>query len=328
MTAGASSLLSARAAAPRFCLVAAAGDSQVNLTWTPSVPARSVPASNFTFYEGTAPGIGKPVTPGTVTNSSALVTGLTNGTTYYFWLAVGQASTVVSSTAVATPGALLQVRTYKFCLSAVAGDSQVNLTWIPSAPGNNFTIYEGTAPGIGKPVTPGTVTDSGALVTGLINGTTYYFWLTVGRATTAVSNTTSATPVTVPGAPTGLTATPGNAQVTLSWAAPASTGGLPVSGYIIYKGTSPGGETGTPVNGSAVTGTGYTAAGLTNGTTYYFKVVAINAAGPGPPSGEASATPVTVPGAPAGLTATRGNAQVTLFVGRARIDRQFASHWL
>ena len=122
------------------------------------------------------------------------MTGLTNGTTYYFWLAVGQASTVVSSTAVATPGALLQVRTYKFCLSAVAGDSQVNLTWIPSAPGNNFTIYEGTAPGIGKPVTPGTVTDSGALVTGLTNGTTYYFWLTVGRATTVVSNTTSATP--------------------------------------------------------------------------------------------------------------------------------------
>jgi hypothetical protein len=206
---------------------------------------------------------------------------------------------------------LLQVRTYKFCLSAAAGDSQVNLTWIPSAPGNNFTIYEGTAPGIGKPVTPGTVTDSGALVTGLTNGATYYFWLTVGRATTAVSNTTSATPVTVPGAPTGLTATRGNGQVTLSWAAPASTGGLPVS-YIIYKGTSSGGETGTPVNGSAVTGTGYTAAGLTNGTTYYFKVVAINAAGPGPPSGEASATPVTVAGAPAGLTATPGNGQVTL----------------
>jgi len=173
---------SSAATTPRFCLAAAAGDSQVNLTWTPSAPARSAPArsapaSNFTFYEGTAPGIGKPVTPGTVTNSSALVTGLTNDTTYYFWLAVGQASNVVSSTAVATPGALLQVRTYKFCLAAVAGDSQVNLTWIPSAPGNNFTIYEGTAPGTGKPVTPGTVTDSGALVTGLTNGTTYYFWL-------------------------------------------------------------------------------------------------------------------------------------------------------
>ena len=312
MTAGASALLSSAAATPRFCLAAAAGDSQVNLTWTSSVPARavragSVPASNFTFYEGTAPGIGKPVTPGTVTNSSALVTGLTNGTTYYFWLAVGQASTAVSSTAVATPGASLKVRTYKFCLSAVAGDSQVNLTWIPRAPGNNFTIYEGTAPGIGKPVTPGTVTDSGALVTGLTNGTTYYFWLTVGRATTAVSNTTSATPVTVPGAPTGLTATRGNAQVTLSWTAPASTGGLPVSGYLIYEGTSPGGETGTPVNGSAVTGTGYTAVGLTNGTTYYFRVIAVNAAGQGPLSAETPATLLRImPTSPPPSTPTSG----------------------
>ena len=197
-TAGASSLLSARAATPRFCLAAAAGDSQVNLTWTPPVPG-----STFTFYEGTAPGIGKPVKPDTVTNSSALVTGLTNGTTYYFWLAVGQAATAVSNTTVATPEALQKVRTYKFCLEAVAGDSQVNLTWIPSAPGNNFTIYDGTAPGVGKPVKPDTVTDSGALVTGLTNGTTYYFWLTVGQGTTAVTNTTSATPVAVPGRPPG-----------------------------------------------------------------------------------------------------------------------------
>ena len=117
----------------------------------------------------------------------------------------------------------------------------------------------------------------------------------------------SATPAaTSPGAPAGLTATAGNAQVTLSWAAPASDGGSPVSGYIVYQGTSPGGETGAPVNGSLVTGTSYTVTGLTNGTTYYFKVSAVNAVGQSPPSAEASAVPVTVPGAPAGLAVTRG----------------------
>ena len=78
--------------------------------------------------------------------------------------------------------------------------------------------------------------------------------------------------------------------MTLSWAAPASNGGLPVSGYIIYQGTSPGGETGAPVNGSPVTATSYTVTGLTNGTTYYFQVVAVNAAGLSPLSEEASAT--------------------------------------
>ena len=68
------------------------------------------------------------------------------------------------------------------------------------------------------------------------------------------------------------------------------SGGSPVSGYIIYQGTSPGGETGIPVNGSPVTATSYTVTGLTNGTTYYFKVVAVNAAGLSPLSEEASAT--------------------------------------
>ena len=69
-----------------------------------------------------------------------------------------------------------------------------------------------------------------------------------------------------------------------------------VTGYIIYQGTSPGGETGAPVNGSLVTATSYTVTGLTNGTTYYFRVFAVNAVGQGPPSAEASATlPPIVP---------------------------------
>ena len=151
-------------------------------------------------------------------------------------------------------------------------------------------------------------------MTDLINGTTYYFWLVAGKIPNVVSNMASATPAAIPGAPAGLTATPGNAQVTLSWAAPASDGGSPVSGYIISQGTSPGGETGAPVNGSLVTGTSYTVTGLANslvtgtsytvtglanGTTYYFKVFAVNAVGQSPPSAEASATlPSIVPSSP------------------------------
>ena len=132
----------------------------------------------------------------------------------------------------------------KFCVSAVPGDSQVKLTWLPAVPGSGFTFYEGSAPGAGKPVTPGTVADGSAVVTGLTNGATYYFWLAVGKAPVVVSNAASATPHAVPGAPVGLTPTPGNAQVHLSWTAPASNGGLPITGYNVYRGTSPDGETG------------------------------------------------------------------------------------
>jgi predicted phage tail protein len=200
----------------------------------------------------------------------------------------------------------------RFCLTAVADDSQVALTWFPSAPGNDLAIYDGTAQDISKAAQVGTATGTSAPVTGLTDGTTYYFWLVGGKAPNVVSNMASATPAAMPGPPAGLTATAGNAQVTLSWGAPASDGGSPVSGYIVDQGTSPGGETGVPVNGSLVTGTSYTVTGLTNGTTYYFKVFAVNAVGQSPPSAEASAIPVTVPGSPAGLTVTPGNAQVRL----------------
>jgi hypothetical protein len=99
---------------------------------------------------------------------------------------------------------------------------------------------------------------------------------------------------TVPDAPTDLTVTPGDSQVTLSWDAPDSA----VTGYNIYQGSSAGGESATPVNSSPVTGTSYTVSGLTDGTTYYFEVTAVNDpsgfTGPseGPPSNETSATPL------------------------------------
>jgi predicted phage tail protein len=179
-------------------------------------------------------------------------------------------------------------------------------------------------------------------VKNLANGTTYYFKVAavntvgVGPASSAASATPAAA-VTKPGPPTGLTATLGHSRVILSWTAPGSDGGAGISGYLIYQGTSPGGEAGTPVNGSPVSATSYTVTGLTNGTTYYFKVAAVNdAKRQGNDSGEASATSVSAaasasatasasqgsgtgasgapgaPGGPAGLTATAGNARVSL----------------
>ena len=57
----------------------------------------------------------------------------------------------------------------------------------------------------------------------------------------------------------------------------------------------------------------YTVTGLTNGRTYYFQVLARNAAGDGAPSDEVDATPVaSQPGAPTNLTPTAGDEQVTL----------------
>jgi cellulose 1,4-beta-cellobiosidase len=89
----------------------------------------------------------------------------------------------------------------------------------------------------------------------------------------------------VPAAPTGLTATPGNASVALTWA--ASSGAI---SYSVYSGATAGGESGAAI-ATGVTATNYSNSGLTNGTPYYYKVAAVNAGGTSALSAEASANP-------------------------------------
>jgi hypothetical protein len=90
------------------------------------------------------------------------------------------------------------------------------------------------------------------------------------------SVTSTAVPITVnglPDAPTAVSATAGNAQVTLNWIAPQNTGGTAITGYSV---------TGTPGGSCTTTGaTSCVVTGLTNGTAYTFQVAAINAQGTG-----------------------------------------------
>jgi PKD repeat protein len=129
---------------------------------------------------------------------------------------------------------------------------------------------------------------------------TYTATLTVtdssSPAKTASSSVTiTASPIagTVPGAPTGLTGTAGNSQVSLSWTPPASNGGENITSYHVYRGTSSGTETLLTSGGCSGLGavTSCTDTGLTPGQAYYYKVTAVNSVGEGPQSNEATATP-------------------------------------
>jgi hypothetical protein len=86
-----------------------------------------------------------------------------------------------------------------------------------------------------------------------------------------------------PPAPTGLTATPGNAQVTLAWQPSAGA-----TSYKVYRSTVLGQET-FFIGG--VTGTTWIDSPVANGTTYYYQVTAVNANGESARSSEVSATP-------------------------------------
>ena len=97
----------------------------------------------------------------------------------------------------------------------------------------------------------------------------------------ATSAATATIAAGVPGAPTSVTATGGNTQATISFTAPAITGGVAITSYTATS--SPGGFTAT---GSA---SPLTVTGLTNGTAYTFTVTATNSIGTGPASAASNA---------------------------------------
>ena len=193
-------------------------------------------------------------------------------------------------------------------VTATAANASAVVVWV--AP-----TSAGTSPITGYTVTsaPGarTCTTTGALtctVTGLTNGTAYTFTV---RATSAAGSSAastasnSVTPIAIPSAPTGVTATRGDGSVTASWAA-AVTNGATLTGYTATA--APGGA-----NCSTTTALTCAITGLTNGTAYTVTVVAKSASGNSPAStSSATVTPAGVPTVPTAITATRGDASVTV----------------
>jgi hypothetical protein len=158
-----------------------------------------------------------------------------------------------------------------------------------------FLTSDGSA--VGTPIATGTYANG---VSAIFAGDATTFNGSVGFNTLTVNSS-----ATVPGAPTIGTATAGNGQAVVSFTAPASNGGSPITSYSATS--SPGGFTGTGTT-SPITVTG-----LSNGTGYTFTVTATNAVGTGPASAASnSVTPIGVPGAPTIGTATRGDAQATV----------------
>src|SRR5439155_16049577 len=147
--------------------------------------------------------------------------------------------------------------------------------------------------------------------TGLTGGTTYFYKVkaVTALASSPLSNEASATTPIPLSAPQNLQATAGAGSVALTWQAPASDGGSPITNYRIFRSTSSGTET---IIGTVGNVNSYTNTGLTGGVTYFYKVKAVNAAGSSILSNVASATPTGAPSAPQNLQATAGVRNVAL----------------
>ena len=156
-------------------------------------------------------------------------------------------------------------------LTAVGGESKVELTWNAVNGASGYTVKRSTTAGgpyttIASDVTGTTYTD-----VGIADETVYYYVATAvingkesGESNEAYASATIPTLET----PSGLKALGGDSKVDLSW-----NGVSNATSYIVKRSTTAGGPY-TTIAGE-VTGTTYTDTGVTNGVTYYYIVAAI-----------------------------------------------------
>ena len=130
---------------------------------------------------------------------------------------------------------------------------------------------------------------------------------TTTTTTTSTSSTTTTTTIaaTAPSAPTSVSGTSGDGQVSVSWTAPASNGGAAITDYIVQYSTSSGDSYSTFSDGTS-TSTSATVTGLTNNTPYYFKVAAVNSAGTSSYSTVSASVTPGKPSAPLSLSVSSG----------------------
>ena len=306
---------------------------EVELTWTaPTLPAAladDVPLRYYLYSADESGGQNYTGNPLVIISGAETVqiSNLDNDT-YYFVLqamtasgrteAIGntveQSVTITDQTAPAwADGTGVQAVTM--------GDEQATVYWNAAEDNTglvSYTVYYHT----GSPATGGTAVpvaspatatgyDYQHTVTGLSNGTTYYFAIhAVDGADPANEddNTVELTgdPVGIAGAPENVTAVLGYQKIIVSWNPPTDTGGTAVTGYIVYRGLSAGS---TSLIGSGVTATTYDDEEdddfpLEVDTTYYYQVSAVNSVGEGPKSEAVPETFLHVPPTPDNLTAS------------------------
>ena len=175
------------------------------------------------------------------------------------------------------------------------GQTSARVSWSAPSSGGPVASYRVT-PYVGSTahsptIVSGSPPATSTTVTGLTSGTTYTFTVQAVNASgagaaSAQSNAVTPQAAVVPTAPAGLRARPASTSALVSWTAPTSDGDSPITGYTVtpYMGSTAQ----IPVLAGA-SATSATISGLTNGTSYTFRVAATNDVGTSPPSAASNA---------------------------------------
>jgi fibronectin type 3 domain-containing protein len=214
-------------------------------------------------------------------------------------------------------------------LTAVPLDASTRLSWTQVQGATLYYVYFKSGAGVTKQ--NGTRLGVGRygpyVHYGLTNGTSYCYVAAAvnsgGEGPASAETCVTPTQPPAPGTPTQFYVTPGNGLVRAYFGSVQNA-----LQYNLYWSTQAGV---TPATGTKIAGvyTGYTHAGLTNGTPYYYVVTALNSTGESAPTAEASATPSVpqVPAAPQNVNATPGNGQVMVEWGAVQGATSYTLYW-
>jgi hypothetical protein len=240
--------------------------------------SRSITISGINVPNGQTANFRFTIANGTGSGSNAHI-GIDDFTVYATAPATAPAAPTISSI---TPGN--QQLSVAFTAGSDGGSAITTYKYSTNGGANWQTRSSGTT---ASPLVISTLSTDGT--TALTNGVSYNIQIravnAVGDGTATAS--TAATPRTTPSAPTITGITPGNQQLSVAFTA-GSDGGSSITNY---KYSTDNGSSFTAVS-PAATSSPITISGLTNGTTYDVKILAVNVAGDGTASSTTSATPV------------------------------------